>query len=150
MDLTKGVPRSPYERLGGIVFLPRAIDKCRADLEGALGDYISRTGRSGRLFEFLGIEVAAFIQALRDHPTDAEVWPWIQQHMTPRTAEEIREFNRGMIESSPDNGSWDWPQFRKFMADIGQGHRTDITRHFDRLDLDEKREVPQGGRRVEP
>jgi hypothetical protein len=34
MDLTQTVPRSPYETLGGIVFLPRAIDKMRAHLAG--------------------------------------------------------------------------------------------------------------------
>ena len=55
MDLTCDVPRSPYEKLGGIVFLPRSIDKGRAELAGTLGEYLARHGRSGRLFKFLGI-----------------------------------------------------------------------------------------------
>ena len=46
MDLTRDAPRSPYESLGGIVFVPRAIDKGRADLAGTLGEYVSRTGWS--------------------------------------------------------------------------------------------------------
>ena len=46
MDLTRDVPRSPYEKLGGIVFLPRSIDKGRAELAGTLGDYVVRIGRS--------------------------------------------------------------------------------------------------------
>ncbi|MBM4438166.1 MAG: DUF5069 domain-containing protein [Actinobacteria bacterium] len=147
MDLTKDVPRSPYEMLGGIVFVPRAIDKGRADLAGTAGAYVSRTGRSGRLFDFLGIPADAFIEALRTRPTDADMWAWIAARMTPRTAAEIEAFNRKMIEASPDNGDWDWPRFRAFLDGIGQGHRTDITRHFDRLDLDEGRQVPVGGRR---
>ena len=54
MDLVNGIPRSPYESMHGIVFLPRAIDKVRAEIAGTLGDYISRTFFSGMLLEFLG------------------------------------------------------------------------------------------------
>ena len=59
MDLSRDVPRSPYEKLGGIVFLPRGIDKGRADLARTLGEYECRTGRSARLFESLGISSGA-------------------------------------------------------------------------------------------
>ena len=72
MDLTRDVPRSPYEKLGGIVFLPRSIDKGRAELAGTLGEYVARTGRSARLFEFLGVTAEDFIEALRDRPTDED------------------------------------------------------------------------------
>ncbi len=148
MDLTREVPRSPYEKLGGIVFLPRSIDKGRADLAGLLGEYVSREGRSERLFEFLGVTANEFVEALSDRPTDEAVWDWISEHMTPHTSEEIADFNRQMCESSPESGTdvWTWPQFREFLTAIGQGHRKDITRHFDRLDLDEGRDVPTGGR----
>ena len=64
MDLTRDVPRSPYDSLGGIVFLPRAIDKARADAAGALGEYMSRRGFSVDLFEFLGIDVDGFHAAV--------------------------------------------------------------------------------------
>lgn len=40
MDLTKDYPRSPREQLDGIMILPRAIDKARAQLEGKLGEYL--------------------------------------------------------------------------------------------------------------
>ena len=59
MDLSRDVPRSPYEKLGGIVFVPRGIDKGRADLAGTLGEYECLTARSARLFEFLGISSGA-------------------------------------------------------------------------------------------
>ena len=101
MDLTKSVPRSPYDKLGGVVFLPRAIDKGRAELAGTLGDYISRGGRSGRVFDFLGIPEDGFIEALRTRPTDAEVWEWVSDRMTPRSPEEIEEFNDWMSSASP-------------------------------------------------
>ena len=89
MDLTRDVPRSPYEKLGGIVFLPRSIDKGRADLAGTLGEYVARTGRSERLFDFLGVSAGDFVEALRDRPTDEDLWAWVAEHMTPRTPEEI-------------------------------------------------------------
>ncbi|MCY3914311.1 MAG: DUF5069 domain-containing protein [Chloroflexi bacterium] len=151
MDLTHEVPRSPYEKLGGIVFLPRSIDKGRADLAGTLGEYVARTGRSERLFEFLGVSANDFLEALRDRPTDEDVWAWIAEHMTPRTPEEIEEFNRKSWAATPEdeNDRWTWTEFREFLADCGQAHRTDITRHFDRLDLDEGRDVPIGGRPYE-
>ena len=147
MDLTRDVPRSPYEKLGGIVFLPRSIDKGRAELAGTLGDYVVRIGRSVRLFEFLGVTAEAFITGLRHRPDDDAVWVWVSQEMTPRTAGEVAEFNRQMCASTPEDGvdRWTRAQFRDFMADIGQAHRTDVTRHFDRLDLDEGRDVLAGG-----
>ena len=147
MDLTKDVPRSPYERLGGIVFLPRAIDKGRADIDGKLGDYLSRTGFSKVLLDFLGISVDDFVAALRERDIDEQVWEWVSANMTARSADEIEEFNREFIDRTPQNEE-EWERYRSFLAEIGQPHRTDITRQFDRLDLDEGREVPQGGRRT--
>ncbi|MCY3802563.1 MAG: DUF5069 domain-containing protein [Chloroflexi bacterium] len=147
MDLTKDVPRSPYERLGGIVFLPRAIDKGRADLQGKLGDYLSRTGFSEVLLDFLGLSVDGFLDALRERETDEQVLEWVSSNMTARSADEIEEFNRAFIDRTPQNEE-EWERYRSFLAEIGQSHRTDITRQFDRLDLDEGREVPQGGRRT--
>jgi len=146
MDLMKGVPKSPYEKLGGIVFLPRAIDKGRADLAGKLGEYISRTGFSARLFEFLGIPADEFVEALRERPTDEAVWAWVSKRMTARTKAEIEEFNQTMVNLTPQTPEA-WERFRTHLAKMGQSQRTDITRQFDRLDLDEGREVPQGGRR---
>ncbi len=74
MDLTRDVPRSPYASLGGIVFLPRAIDKARADAAGTLGEYMSRRGFSVDLFEFLGIDVDGFHAAVPRTPPTPRCW----------------------------------------------------------------------------
>lgn len=145
MDLVNGVPRSPYESMHGIVFLPRAIDKVRAEIDGKLGDYISRTFFSGMLLEFLGIEPQDFVDAVAARDSDDEVWAWVKARMRPRSATEIMAFNHRMMTITP----WDdatRERYRQFMADIGQSHRTDLTRQFDRLDLDEGRDIPLGGR----
>ena len=74
------------------------------------------------------------------------MWEWIAAQMRPRTPEEIADYNEWMWSRTPDNDRWTWEAFRGFMEEIGQGHRQDIVCHFDRLDLDEGREVPEGGR----
>ena len=146
MDLTRDVPRSPYASLGGIVFLPRAIDKARADAAGALGEYMSRRGFSVELFEFLGVDVDGFHAAVAANATDVDVLAWVEANMTERSPDEIAAWNAMMMiltPATPEMETW----YREFLEDIGQGHRTDLTRHFDRLDLDEGRDVPLGGRR---
>ena len=145
MDLVNGIPRSPYESMHGIVFLPRAIDKVRAEIAGRLGDYISRTFFSGMLLEFLGIEPQDFVGAVAARDSDEEVWAWIKARMRPRSATEIMAFNHQMMTRTPDDDTAR-ERYWQFMADIGQSHRTDLSRQFDRLDLDEDRDVPLGGR----
>ncbi|MBM4436136.1 MAG: DUF5069 domain-containing protein [Actinobacteria bacterium] len=145
MDLSKGVPRSPYESLGGIVFLPRTIDKARAELSGGLGEYVSRTGFSKELFEFLGIAADDFIEALSTRATDADVWAWVSARMQAKTREEIAAWNHKMMTRTPQTPE-SLARFKDFLEKIGQAHRTDLTRQFDRLDLDEGRDVPYGGR----
>ena len=145
MDLVNGIPRSPYESLQGIVFLPRAIDKVRAEIAGTLGDYLSRTGFSGMLLEFLGIEPQDFVDAVAARSSDNEVWAWVKARMTPRSAAEIMAFNRRMMTIRPQDDAAR-ERYWQFMADIGQSHRTDLIRQFDRLNLDEGRDVPLGGR----
>lgn len=146
MDLTRDVPRSPYASLGGIVFLPRAIDKARADAAGVLGEYLSRHGFSTEMLEFLGLDVDAFHAAVAANATDADVVAWVRANMTERSDDEIAAWNAMMMTrgpATPEMEAW----YREFLENIGQGHRTDVTRHFDRLDLDEGRDVPLGGRR---
>jgi len=145
-DFTKpgSYPRSPRETLGGIVFLPRAIDKMRAYIAGTQGEYNALTGLSGRLFEFLGVTAAQFEQACREHPTDEGVLAWLHQHGKQHTPEEIAEFNRRMASLGPAT-----PQarerFRQNLVRLGFADRTDVTTYFDAEDLEEGRPVPRRG-----
>ena len=119
MDLVNGIPRSPYESMHGIVFLPRAIDKVRAEIAGTLGDYISRTFFSGMLLEFLGIEPQDFVDAVAARDSDEEVWAWVKARMRPRSATEIMAFNRRMMTITPQDDTTR-ERYWQFMADIGQ------------------------------
>ena len=101
MDLNKDVPRSPYERLGGIVSLPRAIDKGRAELEDKVGEYNSRFGFSKVLFDYLSVTAEDFIEALGENRTDEGMWKWVSTNMAPRTADEIEAYNRELATRTP-------------------------------------------------
>lgn len=83
-DLTKTVPRSPYEELGGYPWLARLIDKVRALAAGKLGEYTSFPCGGDQIF--LGaVEVhAASLKAQIDHgATDDEIVAWLKANGAP-------------------------------------------------------------------
>jgi len=141
MDLTTGFPRSPYNRLHDIVFLPRTIDKIRADLDGKLGEYVWRTGFSADLLELLELDQDATGEAVANGAHDAAVWDWMRIHMRPLTAIEIALFNRYIIERRPlPSRSED---HRQFFDSIGMAGAADIATYCERQDVDENRESPR-------
>jgi hypothetical protein len=76
-DLRVHPPRPPREILGGIVFLPRTIDKTRAKIQGTLGPYKIQPGISGYVFEWLGLTEEQFTEAVRAASSDADVVRWV-------------------------------------------------------------------------
>ena len=101
MDLTKGAPRSPYQELGGIVFLPQAIDKMRAHLAGTKGEYNSHAGTSGRMCRLLlGISAEEFERIVREHATDEGVLAALRRR-APVTAEQIEDWNEHALNDGP-------------------------------------------------
>ena len=78
-DFTKPgtYPRSGRERLGGVVFLARTIDKMRAHLNGTAGEYNAHRGVSSRVFDLFGVTAEQFEEAVRQNPTDAGVLAWL-------------------------------------------------------------------------
>jgi Domain of unknown function (DUF5069) len=79
LDLTKGRPRRPHEQLDGIVFLPRTIDKARALLPGGnKGDYNVAPGISEGFLKHFGLTPDAFIEAVKNASSDADVVKWFR------------------------------------------------------------------------
>jgi hypothetical protein len=144
MDLTKQPPRSPYDELGGITFLPRSIDKMRAYIAGTVGAYNAKSGYSVELFKLFGVTADEFEQIVREHPTDEGV---LNALLTRKrlSQEEIEEWNRRSINRMPADEAG-WARHWRMLEDAGYGHRRDIVTMYDRLDLDDGREVPVGGR----
>jgi len=138
IDLTNGIPRSPYERMLGMVFLPRTIDKARAELAGKEGEYQFRTGYSAPGMEVLGISPEQLFEALQDHPTDEDILGWIADNREARTDLEIAKFNRKAIErraNTPEQIEW----HRNYLTGIGLAELADIVTSVERLEWDEGR-----------
>ena len=146
-DFTKpgSYPRSGREKLGGVVFLARTIDKMRAHANGTAGDYVAMRGLSNRVFEFFGVTADQMLEAVRRIPTDDGVLRWLQEHGSKQpTAAEIEQFNEGVLSAGPQNEEG-LARFRANLEKLGFGDRTDVKTHVDAEDLEEGREVPRRG-----
>src|ERR1700730_15508719 len=82
-DLRKHPPRSPREKLGGLYFLARTIDKARARFAGTAGPYKITPGMSQRLFHGLGVSEADFMAVVAGGASDEQVVAWVREHSDP-------------------------------------------------------------------
>jgi hypothetical protein len=97
-DLRVHAPRPATEKLGGIYFLARTIDKTRAKIAGTLGPYKITPGISGYIFEWLGITEEAFTEAVRNAKSDDEVVAWVHANTDPAKYDGLNDMlvNRGI------------------------------------------------------
>ena len=69
-------PRSPYDTEGGLVYLPRMLDKIRMDLAGEIGDdyreYLGK-GFDGRCCQFLRVDYEAVKAQVAAGKDDVEI-----------------------------------------------------------------------------
>jgi hypothetical protein len=143
MDLTIEKPRSPKEKLLGLVSLKRVIDKARAHNESHLGEYDYDCPHDKPLFEFLGTNGEEFARKVRELATDDAIADWVQREfLSKKTPAEIERFNSDRLHWHPDPGSHSFEYFEKLRDQVAPGRR-DIVTWFDVLDLDEGRPVPQ-------
>src|SRR3712207_5704324 len=102
--MRRHVPRSPYERLGGYVHLPRLIDKAKLHRNGLLNGYNYKTfGFDKHLLAFLELDPDAFEEAANRLRDDAAVLEWVRQNAAEHSPAEIEEWNQRMISRYPDN-----------------------------------------------
>src|SRR5438477_11374852 len=74
-------PRSPYEKLGGYVHLPRLIDKARLYRKGLLNGYNYKTvGFDKHLLAFLKLNGDDFEEIANRFDNDAEVLTWVDKN----------------------------------------------------------------------
>lgn len=96
--------RSPREKLGGYVFLPRLIDKVRLHARGELPEaYVGNllgTGNTldSRLVQFTGLDGEKLQEAILASKTDKEVLAWVDKNAIHHTGEE-KEFWIRQIEA---------------------------------------------------
>src|SRR4051812_11268096 len=100
-DLAKVAPASPRERVAGFVILKRTVDKCRAGIDGMIGEYHYDCPLDNLLFAFKGITAAELQTVVRDAKDYEEVGAWLQANGTKKTVAEIKSWSDETEAASP-------------------------------------------------
>ena len=133
-------PISAFNKLGGLYFLPRSIDKIRKHARGVLHEdhheYVGK-GFDGRLCHFLGIRYDDLKARVLEGGTDEEILTWCKEQGRPITDLDVMIWNgfaakRGWRDDAT-------PGLEKNKADSGLAHRTDLLTFFDYYEVDEGR-----------
>ena len=137
------VPRSAYDRTGGIVYFARMLHKLRLHGAGTLrADYHANLGSGfdGRCCRFLGVEYAALRDRVLKGGTDDEVLAWCFVHGTRPNEERVLVWNKFMLKRGwrdEDDGSTQ--ELERYKSSSGLAHRKDLVTFFDYYEVDEGR-----------
>jgi len=132
-------PRSPYEKLGGYVHLPRLIDKAKLHRKGLLDGYNYKTvGFDKHLLAFLRLKGDAFEEIANELDDDAAILEWVNKNAVKHSPEEIEHWNQAMIARHPDTAAKK-ARFTHFLKEAGGAGRKDIKTYFDLIEFDEGR-----------
>jgi hypothetical protein len=132
-------PRSPYEKLGGYVHLPRLIDKARLHRKGLLNGYNYKTvGFDKHLLALLKLNGDAFEDVANSLDDDGAILDWVQKNGVRHSPELIEEWNEAMISRHPDTAVKK-ARFLHFLKEAGGEGRNDIRTYFDLIEFDEGR-----------
>ncbi len=135
-DLSKDAPSSPRARVGGFVIAKRAIDKCRASLNGKLGEYNYNCPLDNELFAFKGINSEQFKAAVTTAKSYEEVGEWLQAHGTRKTSEQIKAWSDAVEADSLMNDPTKRAYFVEHCTKLGLKPETSST--FDWLEADDR------------
>jgi hypothetical protein len=138
IDLTQRPPRSPRQKLGGYVLLPRILDKGRSALAGKLGDYrFNGKGMDRHFFNFVGLDHEALQKELVKGGGDGELLAWVEANARhPRSPWEIAAWSEYHTNRAPDSDAETLTDFATAVA-VFSTTREDIHTWFDLLDLDD-------------
>jgi hypothetical protein len=132
-------PRSPYEKLGGYVHLPRLIDKARLHRRGLLNGYNYKTvGFDKHLLEFLKLDGDALEEIANQLDDDAAILEWVQENGAKHSSAAIEQWNQALISRHPDTAAKK-ARFLHFLKEAGGEGRKDIRTYFDLIEFDEGR-----------
>ena len=137
------VPRSAYEKVGGIVFFGRMLDKIRLNASGELGpgyflgDDTDPTWFDGRCTRFLGVSYKALTERVLIGGTDDDLLAWCFSRGHKPDEEQILVWNAFMSKRG-----WRDAVSAELAEEVkryGHGDRADIRTFFDLQDADEGR-----------
>lgn len=130
-DLTQRPPRSRNVRLGGLVLLPRMLDKGRATLAGKNGKYQFNSPTDQLLVRFLRFDPAPMLKELAFGKNDTEMLDWVRSHSkTPRAPWEIEAWSAFIEKRRPGRDTEALALFADYLAQYAKT-REDITTWFE-------------------
>lgn len=137
--------RSPYEKVGGIVYFGRMLDKIRLHDKGVLPpEYVEhlgdadRTSFDARILNFLRVKYRDIIPLVLAGKSDEEILEWCFENGRRLNEGDIEIFNGFMTKRGwRDSGT---ASLEKSKQESGFEDREDIVTRFDYIDLDEGRD----------
>lgn len=141
--------RSPYDKVGGVVYFGRMLDKLRLKEAGQLpADYNAGTRDwyffDARCTRFLGVRYADLRKRALKGGSDLQLLRWCFKNGRRPTAEEIAIWNTFMTKRGwRDEASSGLEEEKR---EAGLGARKDITTWFELFDADEGRRPTLSGR----
>ena len=140
---TKPFPaRSPAEKVGGLVYFGRMLDKIRAHARGELPpEYVEKLGSGfdGRCVRFLGLKYEDVVRRVKQGGTDEEIWQWAREEGRALTEEDMENWNEFMRKCGWKDSITPTLEWRKEQS--GLKGRADIETMFQFIDADEGRAV---------
>ncbi|MDQ6944572.1 MAG: DUF5069 domain-containing protein [Candidatus Eremiobacteraeota bacterium] len=90
LDLTTRPPRAPRETLAGVAFMPRTIDKLRAEMPGGnMGKYLNRSdGLSAVMCKRISVDMDELRAVVASADSEDDVAAWLRERVSPELAAE--------------------------------------------------------------
>ncbi len=134
------VPRSAYDRTGGLVYFARMLDKIRLHAAGELrADFHANLGAGfdARCCRLLGVEYAALRERVLAGGSDDAVLAWCTVQPTD---EQALVWNKFMLKRGwRDENDGSTQELEAYKAASGLAHRGDLVTFFDYYEVDEGR-----------
>ena len=133
--------RSPAEKVGGLVYFGRMLDKIRAHARGELPpEYVEKLGDGfdGRCVRFLGLKYPDLVERVKEGGSDDEIWQWGADHGRETSAEDKENWNEFLRKCGWKDAIT--PTLERRKKESGLQDRADIETMFQFIDADEGRE----------
>ncbi len=132
--------RSPHDKVGGIVYFGRMLDKIRLHAQGKLPtDYHENLGKGfdERCVNFLRISYPQLVARVKEGGGDSDLLAWCFLQGRKPTEEEIEIWNEFMRKRGWNDSGSERLEMRK--KESGFANRNDIQTFFDYIDADEEK-----------
>lgn len=136
-------PKSAYDRVGGLVYFARMLDKIRLHAAGRLPEAYHKNlgiGFDGRCVRFLRVDYQALRGRVLQGGTDEELLQWCFDQGRRPNEEETLIWNSFMVKRGwKDEADGSTQELDGYKAASGLSSRQDLLTFFDYYEVDEGR-----------